>query len=91
MAEFKSCAYCIHYEDDSELCILRQCEHAVIPRECYEPKQPNRPTGKWERGYLISVMTGGMHEIWRCSNCKAKVLEKKKYCAECGARMEVMT
>ena len=87
MAEFESCAYCIHYEDDSELCILRQCVHAVITRECYEPKRPDRPAGEWIEHYTVTS-TGGTHRSWRCSECGALVAERKKFCAECGAKLE---
>ena len=41
---FESCGKCIHYDDSEEMCILRQCIHAVSQlKECYVPSKK----GKW--------------------------------------------
>ena len=35
---YESCDGCIHCEDNKELCVLRECVHAINLKECYEPK-----------------------------------------------------
>ena len=37
---YNSCCDCIHWEDTTEICILRQCVHAIGHlNECYKPKK----------------------------------------------------
>ena len=35
---FKTCNDCIHSDDSVEICKLRECVHAIVVKECYEPK-----------------------------------------------------
>ena len=38
--DFESCSKCVHAEDSSEICMLRQCIHAFSTlKECYKPKE----------------------------------------------------
>lgn len=36
--DYTSCDGCIHLEDSREICVLRECVHAIDLKECYEPK-----------------------------------------------------
>jgi hypothetical protein len=35
---FESCGLCMHAADSYDLCVLRQCVHAIRPIECFHKK-----------------------------------------------------
>lgn len=37
--DYESCDQCIHADDDTNLCVLRQCVHALSPVECFRKKK----------------------------------------------------
>ena len=90
---FESCFECIHSDDSEDMCILRQCIHAVGAfKECYEPKKAEREQGKW-----VEDDDGWDGVIWRCSECNALFTltdgtpEENEYhfCPKCGAEMDI--
>ena len=53
--DFKTCNDCIHSDDSVEVCKLRECVHAIVVKECYEPKMKLNGTPLQEpSGDLIS-------------------------------------
>ena len=87
MVEFESCSNCIYCDADEAVCIQLQCIHAgSVLKECYVPKESVREQGTWLQHY-ITTPTGGLHCVWECDGCGARVTERTKYCAECGRRM----
>ena len=89
MVEFESCDDCIYSDAEESVCVQLKCIHAfalrVGLRDRYVPKESVRKTGKWEHRCIITP-TGGQHFVWAC-DCGAIVIERTKYCAECGRRM----
>ena len=82
---FESCNKCIHSDDSEEMCILRQCIHAVAQlKECYVPKQ--RKKGMWIEH---NPHKWGLGIVFECSECGEKIdCEPSNYCPNCGAEME---
>lgn len=37
--DYESCDICIHADDSTDLCVLRQCVHAIRPIECFHKKK----------------------------------------------------
>ena len=42
---FESCDLCIHADDSYDLCVLRQCVHAIRPIECFHIKNGGANNG----------------------------------------------
>ena len=82
---FEKCSSCIHDDDGVDICVLRQCKHAIGElKECYEPKQPDRRRGKW---VLQKDRRKTLYGWYHCSECGAFICGKTNYCSECGADM----
>ena len=82
---YEHCDDCIHEADSIDICILRQCKHAIAElKECYEPKQPDRKQGNWIfQGNRSKTLYGW----YFCSECGAYRGGKCNFCSECGADM----
>ena len=90
MAEV-NCMNCCVGAFKHDLCLDKFCnKYASIGNsdEFIKKIEMGRNTGSWLEHYTVTA-TGGLHRSWRCSECDALVAERKKFCAECGAKMEV--
>ena len=82
---YEHCDDCIHEADSINICILRQCKHAIAElKECYVPKQAERKRGKWIRQHKKGKPLYGWYQ---CSECGAVIGGKTNFCSECGADM----
>ena len=82
---YEHCEDCIHEADSIDICILRQCKHAIAElKECYVPKQAERKRGKWIRQDNKGKPLYGWYQ---CSECGAVIGGKANFCSECGADM----
>ena len=74
---YTGCWDCKYCDDSEEMCMLRQCVHAVRPKECFER---NRSEGKW-----VTITELGQQEV--CSNCGEIMFKHGQiYCGHCGSK-----
>lgn len=75
--EFTGCWDCKYVNDSEYLCVLRQCVHALKPKECFERQ---RLEGKW-----VTITELGQQEV--CSNCgEIRFRKGQIYCGHCGSK-----
>ena len=80
---FEWCRDCKEY-DQAQHCCHRWTK--AIRKTVDELKQ-SAQQGTWQQRY-VTTPTGGLHCVWECDGCGARVAERTKFCAECGRRME---
>lgn len=74
--KYTGCLECKYVDDSDSICVLRQCVHALKPKECFVRR---RTEGKW-----ITITENGQQEV--CSNCGKKRFRKSQiYCGYCGS------
>ena len=80
---FEWCHDCKEYDQEAHCC--HRWTKAI--RKTVDELKQSAQQGTWQQRYITSP-TGGLHCVWECDGCGARVAERTKFCAECGRRME---